>query len=79
MGANFMKTLHATKRTRFMAIAGVSAYYRTSNEIDWDQCRDVSPEEWEANPNIDPCEGLKHHGDMEQQLTLQWVLEWSLC
>ena len=59
MGANFMKTLHATKRTRFMAIAGVSAYYRTSNEIDWDQCRDVSPEEWEANPNIDPCEGVE--------------------
>lgn len=59
MGANFMKTLHATKRTRFMAIAGVSAYYRTSNEIDWSQCRNVSPEEWEANPNIDPCEGVE--------------------
>lgn len=59
MGANFMKTLHATKRTRFMAIAGVSAYYRTRNEIDWNQCRDVSPEEWEANPNIDPCEGVE--------------------
>jgi hypothetical protein len=58
MGANFMKTLHATKRTRFMAIAGVSAYYRTSNEIDWSDCREVSQEEWDANPNIDPCEGV---------------------
>ena len=59
MGANFLKTLHATKRTRFLAIAGVSTYYRANNSIDYNDCRVVSPEEWEANPNIDPCEGLE--------------------
>ena len=59
MGANFLKTLHATKRTRFLAIAGISTYYRAENSIDYDDCRYVSPEEWETNPNIDPCEGLE--------------------
>jgi hypothetical protein len=59
MGANFMKTLHATKRTRFMAIAGVSTYYRTNYEIDYNQCRVLKPEDYEANPYVDPCEGIE--------------------
>ena len=58
MGLNFMKTLHATKKTRFMAIAGLSTWYRASNEIDWNQCEQFTDEQWEADPYADPCAGV---------------------
>ena len=58
LGANFMKTLHATKRTRFMAIGGVSTYLRGNYDIDWDQC-DYSITQEPGEDYVDPCAGLE--------------------
>ena len=58
LGANFMKTLHATKRTRFMAIGGVSTYLRGNYDIDWDRCDYSKPQE-PGEDYVDPCAGLE--------------------
>ena len=57
-GINILRTLHKTKKTRFLAIAGVSAFYSANNEIDWDKCQVVKPGDYENNPNFDPCAGI---------------------
>lgn len=59
-GVDIMKTLHKTKRTRFMMVMGASAFYSTRNEIDYDKCEQNVPQEtWDSNPNYDPCGGVK--------------------
>jgi hypothetical protein len=57
LGANFMRTLHATKKTRFMAIGGISTYLRGRHEIDWDSC---DQDLWQApgEDYVDPCAGV---------------------
>ena len=57
IGANFMRTLHATERTRFMAIGGVSGYLRGNYGIDWEQCDYTRPVE-PTEEYVDPCAGV---------------------
>jgi len=58
LGANFMRTLHATKRTRFLAIGGVSSYLRGNHEIDYDEC-DYNNTVGPNGEYVDPCAGLE--------------------
>ena len=56
-GINVLRTLHKTKKTRFLAIAGVSTFYSADNQIDWEKCRVAKPTDYE-DPNFDPCAGV---------------------
>ena len=69
LGANFMRTLHATKKTRFMAIGGISTYLRGNYSIDWDSCdysRPVGPEE----EYVDPCAGLEEQWNRSNTINI---------
>ena len=69
LGANFMKTLHATKRTRFMAIGGVSTYLRGNYSIDWERCDYSKPIE-PGEEYVDPCAGLQEQWNRNNTINI---------
>ena len=69
IGANFMKTLHATKKTRFMAIGGVSTYLRGDYRIDWDQC-DYSITQEPGEEYVDPCAGVEEEWNRNNTINI---------
>ena len=69
IGANFMRTLHATKKTRFMAIGGVSSYLRGNYSIDWDRCDYSKPQE-PGEEYVDPCAGLEEQWNRNNTINI---------
>jgi len=69
LGANFMKTLHATKKTRFMAIGGVSTYLRGNYSIDWERC-DYSKPQAPGEDYVDPCAGLEEQWNRNNTINI---------
>lgn len=69
IGANFMRTLHATERTRFMAIGGVSGYLRGNYDIDWERCDYSKPAE-PGEEYVDPCAGLEEQWNRNNTINI---------
>ena len=69
LGANFMRTLHATKRTRFMAIGGISSYLRGNYGIDWDSC-DYSTSSKPDEEYVDPCAGVEEQWNRNNTINI---------
>ena len=57
LGATVMRTLHQTKKVRFYALSGVSAFYSGDNEEDWDACNNEYPDYYETGneSNFNNC------------------------